>query len=72
MWPSSADRKSPVCPAEFSPSTWTTEGQAKSKPALTPDSWKSPATTQHASHVFQASLALSMHPWVTMNFLSCL
>lgn len=27
VWPSSADRKSPVCPAEFSPSTWTTEGQ---------------------------------------------
>lgn len=27
LWPSSAERKSPVCPAEFSPSTWTTEGQ---------------------------------------------
>lgn len=26
LWPSSADRKSPVCPAEFSPSTWTAEG----------------------------------------------
>lgn len=31
VWPSSADRKSPVCPAEFSPSTWTTEGHQSLK-----------------------------------------
>lgn len=43
LWPNSTKRKSPVCPAECSPSTWITEGQQGL--GLSQSSWGLPGNT---------------------------
>lgn len=64
VWPRSADRKSAVCPAEFSPSTWTTEGQ-KADCVRSRFLADFPATKQHTAHV-----ELNMYPRLTVDFCS--